>query len=286
MLLRYLTKVNSRFFSPKHGRISTRGLLRLSHMISSQMDSLVSTIVVYFTRLVFKVQILQPYHEDSDVIVTLDPNKFAEQKQKPLRICHRPLISRNDQLTPLMTSLTNFDRDYITRKQLSYSPDAKAFLYYSRSPERPRIAGEVRFRVTSSDDPASFESGSDLMRPDGMPWSSSLYFLSKYYFPLYEKLKEERFVQDDMESVLWNLPLHDDVWGQQCLHALNDAFIIDFSKNVTKLFVITEQGVESLPMIKLFFDYRKMFKKDKVPPYTGAYKNSSSLASLNIFIDS
>jgi hypothetical protein len=207
---------------------------------------------------------------ESDVVVTLDPNKFAEQEQKPLRICHPPLILLNGQLTPLSTSLTDFDCDYITKKLLSYPRDAKAFLYYSRPPERPRLAGEVRFRVTSSDDPASFESGSDLMRPDGMPWSSSIYFLSKYYSPLYKKLEEERFVPDELDRVLWDLPLHDNVWGRQLFFALNDPFIIDFSKTFTKSFVITEQGLETLPMNKIFFDYRKDFKG---PPYTGAYRN-------------
>jgi hypothetical protein len=42
----------------------------------------------------------------------------------------------------------------------SFPPDTKAFLYYFTSPEKPRIAGELRLRVASSDDPASFKSGS------------------------------------------------------------------------------------------------------------------------------
>ena len=67
------------------------------------------------------------------------------------------------------------------------------------SPERPRILGlgELRLRVTSSDDPASFESGSDLLRRDGLPWRRPLYLLSTYFPPMYEKLREEQLVPDD-----------------------------------------------------------------------------------------
>ena len=46
---------------------------------------------------------------------------------------------------------------------LRYPPDTKAFLYYLTFPEKPRImiTGELRFPVTPSDDPESFESGSE-----------------------------------------------------------------------------------------------------------------------------
>jgi hypothetical protein len=70
------------------------------------------------------------------------------------------------------------------------------------SPEKPRIAGNLRFRVTSSDDPSSFESGSDLLLVDGQPWSRPLHALPKYYLPLYDKLREEQLISDDLDKVL------------------------------------------------------------------------------------
>jgi len=91
------------------------------------------------------------------------------------------------------------------RTNIPYPPDTKAFLYYSMSPEKPRIAGNLRFRVTSSDDPSSFESGSDLLLVDGQPWSRPLHALPKYYLPLYDKLREEQLVSDDLDKVLSNL---------------------------------------------------------------------------------
>ena len=77
----------------------------------------------------------------------------------------------------------------------TYPPDTKAFLYYYRSPERPRIAGELRLRVASGDDFASFESGTDLLRPNGQLWFRPLYALPKHYPPLYKKLSEDGLFQ-------------------------------------------------------------------------------------------
>jgi hypothetical protein len=92
------------------------------------------------------------------------------------------------------------------RMQVAYPLDTKAFLYYFMSPEKLPITGELRLRVASSDDPASFESGSDLLRTNGWPWSRPIYLLSKYYLPLYKKLREERLVPDDLDAVLSTLP--------------------------------------------------------------------------------
>ena len=67
-------------------------------------------------------------------------------------------------------------RKTITGRVPSYPPDTKVFLYYFTG--KPRIAGELRLRVASSDDSASFESGSDLLRTDGQLWSRPLPVLS------------------------------------------------------------------------------------------------------------
>ena len=152
----------------------------------------------------------------------------------------------------------------------SYPPDTKAFLYYFTSPEKPRIAGELRLRVTSSDDPASFESGSDLLRANGQLWSRPLYSLPKYYPPLYEKLREERLVPDDLDTILSTFSRISINSGRQLLYTLNDTFIVDFSAEDLFLFVVTEQGVGSLRFWKPFRDNRD---RRNVSPYTGAYTN-------------
>ncbi|RPD53256.1 hypothetical protein L226DRAFT_540781 [Lentinus tigrinus ALCF2SS1-7] len=44
------------------------------------------------------------------------------------------------------------------------------FLYYCQPPRAPPLAGELRFRLTPSDDPASFSSGVDYTTRRGVPW--------------------------------------------------------------------------------------------------------------------
>jgi hypothetical protein len=202
------------------------------------------------------------------VILTLDPNKFVEKKQQRFRISHQcsfqPHVSLLNQSRPFKVPRIYYDR------RMLYPPETNAFLYYSSmSQERPPIGGELRIRVTSSDDPASFGSGSDLLRADGLPWSRPLFSLSKHYFPLYEKLREEGFVSDDLDAALSTMPSRQPRYRKsQLLYTLNDTFLVNFSSKVSHFFVITEQGTESLSFAYMFLDYR-----NGVAPYTGAYTN-------------
>ena len=153
-----------------------------------------------------------------------------------------------------------------------YPPDTMAFLYYSTSPKRPPIAGELRLRVTSSDDHASFESGFDLLTLDGQqPWSRSLYHVSKFCLPIYEKLREEGFVSDKLNAILSTFPSK--LPRRRPLYTLNDAFVIDFSITSQSLFAITEHGIAALyfpgPCVERRLGSRRT-------PYTGIYTNHPS----------
>ena len=149
----------------------------------------------------------------------------------------------------------------------SYPPNTKAFLYYFIASGKPRIAGELRLRVASSDDSASFESGSDLLLTDGRPWARPLHNISKYHLPLYEKLREDGFISDDLDKALSTLPQTKYKFRRvPIIYTLNDRFIIDFGCSTSVFIVVTEQGVEKLKLQRMFFDYRK---KCKSSPYTG-----------------
>lgn len=53
---------------------------------------------------------------------------------------------------------------------LPFPPGSRGFLYYRSFPDLPVECSGVRFRITSRGTPSSFEEGSDLLRPDGLPW--------------------------------------------------------------------------------------------------------------------
>ena len=151
------------------------------------------------------------------------------------------------------------------RRILYYPPNTKAFLYYFASPKRPRIAGELRFRVASSDDHASFQTGSDLLKSDGQIWSRPLHVLPERYSPLYETLKEDKLIPDDLDAVLLSFPSISPRYSHRtCLYTLNDPFIVDFSGERT-LYVITEKGMVNLPFKKPFI----LNLPTPIAPYTG-----------------
>jgi hypothetical protein len=166
----------------------------------------------------------------------------------------------------------------------TYPPNTKAFLYYFTSPGKPPISGDLRLRVTSSDDPASFESGFDLLKPNGRTWLRPLFIVSRFssYTPLYEKLREERLVPDDLDAVLSTFPHTTSrlpKYGRgQFLYTLNDTFIIEFGAQMLNLIVVTEQGLEELKFTGPFYETHHGTRNI---PYTGAYTNHD----LSILLD-
>ena len=204
-------------------------------------------------------------------IVTLDPKKFVRKKQQCLHIgdlkSFAPRVWLLNQ-SPVAAEHLFYDHTHRTRKNAFplYPPDTKAFLYYSKPPEKPRIAGELRLRVTSRNDAAYFESGSDLLRPDGQIWSRPLHSLPKYFPILYERLREDRLIPDDLDKALAALPSQHRI--RRFLFTLNDTFTLDFSSPRTVFYIITEKGVRTLPLDSVFLDNRD---KRRCRPYKGAY---------------
>lgn len=55
-----------------------------------------------------------------------------------------------------------------------FPPNTRGFLYYHSPAFMPPTAGEIRFRLTQSSSPKDFYTGSDLLLPNGLPWSLPL----------------------------------------------------------------------------------------------------------------
>jgi hypothetical protein len=215
------------------------------------------------------------------LIVTLDSNKFAEKKQQRLDIGNQqsfvPNVMLHNQLEsrPVKSLVlyydTNHDSSSGTSTYFTYPPDTKYFLYYFTPPKKPRIAAELRLRVTTSDDPASFESGSDLLKLNGQPWSRPVCILPRYYNSLYEKLREDRLVPDNLDAILSTFTSKLPKNGYQLLYTLEDTFIVDFSSRQLIFSVVTEQGMEKLSFRVPYFEQHG----GRVMPYTGAYSRYS-----------
>jgi hypothetical protein len=218
------------------------------------------------------------------LILTLDPNKFAEKKQQCLHIGNLTTFFTNVMLQNQSNVVKSQRLHYAKEIEicLPYPPDTKSFLYYYTPPEKPRIAAELRLRATSGGDPTSFESGSDLLKPNGQPWSRPLCVLSRRYKLLYKKLREDRLVPDDLDAILSTFTSKFPRYKRsQILYTLNDTFIVDFSCAKVNFFVITEQGMESLRFDTPFSEHRGGLGIKRIKPYTGAFTNSHLLILLD-----
>ena len=79
-------------------------------------------------------------------------------------------------------------------------------------------------------------------------------FSQNIIFPLYEKLREELFVPDDLNTALSTFPDRFPRYRghSQFLYSLNDTFILTFSIGRQSFIVITEQGTMFLQPNSLF----------------------------------
>ncbi|TFK45334.1 hypothetical protein OE88DRAFT_1689153, partial [Heliocybe sulcata] len=60
-----------------------------------------------------------------------------------------------------------------------FPPDCQGFFYWHPDTHAPPVSGQVRFRTTTSSDPATFPSGRDLQLPDGRTWNISLLCIAR-----------------------------------------------------------------------------------------------------------
>jgi hypothetical protein len=104
---------------------------------------------------------------------------------------------------------------------------------------------------------------------------------SRFYIPLYEKLREERLVLDELDAVLSTLPHRHPSYGRcQYLYTLNDTFIVNFGGIKRTLTALTEQGMEEL-IFRVTGPFHEMRGGSRFTPYTGAYTNHD----LSILLD-
>ncbi|KAM5537499.1 hypothetical protein V8D89_008826 [Ganoderma adspersum] len=113
-------------------------------------------------------------------IRTLDPSKlvgddyidFSMKSEPSLGILLKPDLSSN----PLYhRPYRNANFSGAPWSSNRFPPGTHGFIYYHVPPYSSPLAGELRFRVTSSRNPASFTAGTDLLTERGMPWRYPLY---------------------------------------------------------------------------------------------------------------
>ncbi|TFK46221.1 hypothetical protein OE88DRAFT_1044729 [Heliocybe sulcata] len=87
-----------------------------------------------------------------------------------------------------------------------FPPDSHGFLYWHLESDAPPILGQVRFRITTSSDPATFPSGRDLQLPHGGTWKIPLFRIARWsgYSGLRAQLLSEKLVTAKVLDTVMN----------------------------------------------------------------------------------
>lgn len=128
---------------------------------------------------------------------------------------------------------------------------ARGFLYYHLSPNAPALSGQVRFRVTGTNDPALFSSGEDLLRSDYLPWRIPVLSLPprKYYTALLRRLLDDGLVSEHVLRIASSLPPNSQqINGSSArmIHALGQLFLLRFGQTSQPFYFIGADTI--LPM--------------------------------------
>lgn len=140
------------------------------------------------------------------------------------------------------------------------------FFYYHISPGQPSISGELRFRVTPNNDPASFDGGYDLTLPGGYYWRTQLLAMPTGLRDL--AFQDELITARDLALVSPSQRSDGNM-----LFYLGQPFWFDFSCTRRKLICIshdhTRRIVISNPILERRKDWRPAGNLGPFPIYKG-----------------
>ncbi|OSC96874.1 hypothetical protein PYCCODRAFT_1214484 [Trametes coccinea BRFM310] len=139
----------------------------------------------------------------------------------------------------------------ITLQFTAFPTNARGFLYYR---EHPRVlgAGSIRFRVTQSSDPRSFDGGVDLLTEDGLPWRFPLaaVIASERYRAVREVLARDSFLDKQLEAHVASL-LRELRWMfdlgigpySQLVYELFEPFCVDLSDPAQMIYIVGDETI-------------------------------------------
>jgi hypothetical protein len=163
------------------------------------------------------------------------------------------------------------------RPRVAFPDETQGFLYYVPGPAHAPIAGEVRFRITSSSDPGSFADGRDLLMPD-MPEPWTIPLLNVLATEKYQHLREVLISRDGSASaeLLACAQQHKGTLVTQksrVIHSLGQPFIQDLSASATSVRFASGHRIYDIMTLHLPSDSRG---GRRVWPYTGDLSLSMS----------
>ncbi|EIW62442.1 uncharacterized protein TRAVEDRAFT_42808 [Trametes versicolor FP-101664 SS1] len=117
------------------------------------------------------------------------------------------------------------------------------YLYYHLAPNAPALSGQVRFRITPTNDPALFSSGEDLLGTDHFPWRLPLISLAtrKNYAGLFRRLRDDGLLSEHVVRAISSLPpgtAQLNACFSRIVHALGQPFLLVFGQTRQSFYFI------------------------------------------------
>ncbi|TFK52127.1 hypothetical protein OE88DRAFT_1359692 [Heliocybe sulcata] len=124
----------------------------------------------------------------------------------------------------------------------------------------PPLAGQVRFRTTTSSDLATFASGRDLQLPDGRAWNISIFEIARWsmHSGLRAQLLLERLVTEEVLDTAANISTRYGArivrpYAGSCfIWKFGQKFLVHFESSHMHIWVIGSLGAEMLHLQNLF----------------------------------
>ncbi|KAJ6510626.1 hypothetical protein C8R45DRAFT_1088785 [Mycena sanguinolenta] len=166
-----------------------------------------------------------------------------------------------------------------------FPPRTAGFFYYHVPRDLPPMAGGLRFRITASENPASFQDGHDLLH-EGLPWQISLPSIATAVgrrTVLREQLLHEGLVTPaDLDKCCAMMQNKQRLDHNRTLYRLAQPFVIHFH---TKLHAWVVSGTEVKPWIHdMFAEHRAQYTQEclshSIWPYTGSALAQFELSTL------
>ncbi|TFK49316.1 hypothetical protein OE88DRAFT_410255 [Heliocybe sulcata] len=145
------------------------------------------------------------------------------------------------------------------RRNIPFPPDCQGFFYWHHDPDAPPVSGQVRFRTTTSSDPATFPSGRDLQLPDGQAWNIALFdiALRAKYAGLRAHLLSQSLVTAEVLDIALNISarngkrIYHPATGSLLLWKFGQRFLVDLPSLQETIWVIGSSAGERLRLPSL-----------------------------------
>ncbi|KAJ3534054.1 hypothetical protein NM688_g7193 [Phlebia brevispora] len=219
-------------------------------------------------------------------ITTLDPDRLTPSDYLDVSHITKLPVHIPEQAVQLnrtsSKSATYQDRaayigySYSDERHLPFPEGTRGFLYYFSPPFAHPLAGQIRFRITPSSDPATFASGYDLKDPlTTLPlsWPLRRLMRSKFLRPLANLLLYDALITSELvlsESSHTSLPR---VWNIATLYAFGQPFYVDFQVGESRFDVLaTVDGRHTVERATVKYPARLTRRTDKEYPYHGQFR--------------